>query len=178
MKSKIKKIIKSKEIKILVYFIIIAIILIIINSICSDYFIKMYRYDWKGADTDGDGIVGDVEGYAYLFGVFAKDISGELARGFKVGTILLPLTIKIYAIPLYVVFQLIAIVVKKNKKILSNIALAINLLSSLFALILGLSGSIILIEVVIALDIVGTIVLLIYTNKDKKKIDLYNIDDR
>lgn len=120
--------------------------------------------------------MGDVEGYAYLFNGFAKDIWSELSSGFKVGTILLPLTIKIYVIPVYVIFQIIAIAIKKNKKVLSNIALAINLISSLFALILGVFGSIILIETVIVLDIVGTIVLLIYTNKDKKKIDLYNIE--
>lgn len=176
MGTKIKKIMSSKEIKILIYFIIIAVILIIVNSICSDYFTKLYKYNWKGADADGDGIVGNVEGYAYLFNGFAKDISSELSSGFKVGIILLPLTIKIYVIPVYVIFQIIAIAIKKNKKVLSNIALAINLISSLFALILGLFGSIILIEVVIALDIVGTIVLLIYTNNDKKKIDLYNIE--
>lgn len=166
----------SKEIKILIYFIIIAVILIIVNSICLDYFTKLYKYNQKGADVDGNGIVGDVEGYAYLFNGFAKDISSELSSGFKVGTILLPLTIKIYVIPVYVIFQIIAIAIKKNKKVLSNIALAINLISSLFALILGVFGSIILIETVIVLDIVGTIVLLIYTNKDKKKIDLYNIE--
>lgn len=176
MKAEVKKIMESKEIKILVYFIIIAIILIIINSICSDYFIKLYKYNWQGADTDGDGIVGDVEGYSYLFNGFAKDISGELSSGFKVGTRLLPLTIKIYVIPVYVIFQIIAIAIKKKKKVLTNIALAINLISSLLALILGLFGSIMLIEIVIALDIVGTIVLLIYTNNDKKKIDLYNIE--
>lgn len=165
---------KRKDIKILVYFIIIAIILVIINSICLEYFTKQYEYNWKGADTDGDGIVGDVEGYSYLFNGFTKDISGELSSGFKVGTILLPLTIKIYVIPVYVVFQIIAIAIKKKKKVLSNIALAINLISSLFTFILGLFGSIILIESVIVLDIVGTIVLLIYTNNDKKKINLYN----
>lgn len=176
METKIKKIMSSKEIKILIYFISIAVILVVINSICSDYFTKLYKYDWKGADTDSDGIVGDVEGYAYLFNGFAKDFFGELSAGFKVGTILLPLTIKLYAIPLCIILPLIAMAVKKKKKVLTNIALAFNLISSLFAFILGLFGSMILIESVIVIDIIGTIILLIYTNKDKKKIDLYNIE--
>jgi len=45
METKIKKIMSSKEIKILIYFIIIAVILIIVNSICLDYFTKLYKYN-------------------------------------------------------------------------------------------------------------------------------------
>lgn len=166
---------KRKEIKILIYFIIIAIIFVVINSIYLDYFTQINNYEWKGADVDGDGVVGDVEGYSYLFSGFAKDIAGEIGSGLKVGTILLPLTIKIYAIPIYVVFQIIAIVIKK--KILSNIALALNLASSILALFLSVFGNVILIKLIVIFDMIGTIILVFYNNKGKtEKVDLYNIE--
>lgn len=171
-----KETVKSKEFKILIYFIIIAIVVVMLDRVYSDYYTKMNNYEWKGADVDGDGVVGDVEGYGYLFGGFAKDIVGEISSGLKTGITLLPLTIKIYAIPTYVVFQMIAIIIKKKKKVLSNVALALSLASSIFALFLSVFGNVVLIKGIIIFDMIGAIILISYNNEKEEKIDLYTLD--
>ena len=180
MKERIKQILKSKEFKILVYFILILIVVIALSRVYLNYLTKINKYNWQGADVDGDGAVGDVEGYAYLFGGFAKDIGGELSSSWKTGITLLPLDIKTFIVPICIVLQIIAVAIKNHKKILSNIALSMNLASSVLAIFVSIFGSIWLIKGIVIFDMLISIILLIYNNKSKNqtKIDLYDLNEK
>lgn len=176
---KIKEVIRSKEFKILIYFILILIIVIVIGRIYNDYLTGINRYNWLGADVDGDGDIGDVEGYAYLFTGFAKDIGGEIASVVKTGIELLPLDIKELTVPICLIFQAIAVIVKKAKKILTNIAISINLLCSILAMATSMLGNSWIIKGIVVFDMLISIVLLIWNNRNKNqtKLDLYNMNE-
>lgn len=165
---------------ILVYFILILIVVIALNRAYLNYLTKINKYNWQGADVDGDGIVGDVEGYAYLFGGLAKDIGGELSSSLKTGITLLPLDIKVYFVPICIILQIVALAVKENKKVLSNVAISINLSSGVLAAFISILGSVWIIKCVVIFDMFISIILLIYNNKkkNKTKLDLYDLNEK
>lgn len=178
--KKIKEIIQSKEFKVLVYFILILIIVIVLSRVYLEYLTQNNKYNLQGADVDGDGIVGDVEGYGYLFGGFAKDLGGELSNSWKIGITLLPLDIKTFIIPICIILQIIAVTIKKHKKVLSNIAVSVNLASSILAIFASLLGNVWIIKGIVFFDMLISIILLIYNNKSKNqaKIDLYDFNKK
>ena len=180
MNERLKQVLKSKEFKILVFFILVLIVVITLNRAYFDYLTKINKYNWQGADVDGDGTVGDVEGYGYLFGGFAKDIGGELSSSWKTGITLLPLAIKTFIVPICIILQIIAVALKNHKKVLSNIAVSINLASSILAIFASLLGNVWIIKGIVIFDMLISIILLIYNNKSKNqtKIDLYDFNKK
>jgi hypothetical protein len=183
--EKIKKITKSKEFKILIYFIFIMIV--IIAFIIALYKMpELHKDGWIiGPDIDGDGVTSFADVFGYIFfGGLIGDIVINLMDVAKI-------VIKILNIPICIILQIIAVAVKKHKKVFNNITVIINLASSVLALVIsivyacliqffGKSIGIldIIISVILYIDIIISIILLIYNNKRKKeKLDLYNIEE-
>ncbi len=69
------------------------------------------------ADSDGNGEVGDVEGYAYLFGTLPAYAVENVAYGFISMICVMPIIIKISFSILIGIIQIFAIISKKNRRI-------------------------------------------------------------
>lgn len=185
-KNTLIKILKSKELKILIYFIVAAIAFVVIDN----YYIESYRYEgkyeWEGPDINGDGEVGDVEGYGYLFGGFLKDIGGlfidivgEIASLIRAVILLMPVMMKLICI----LIQIISIIVKEDKKVLNYVTIIMNLVTSVIVIIvsvfISVFSDITLVQGMLAFDIIISSGLVYYNGKGTRKtekIDLYTLD--
>lgn len=185
METKTKGLLKSKEFKILIYYICIAILLLAI--------IMFWNMPSAGtlprADSDGNGEVGDVEGYAYLFGTLPAYVAESTAFGFVSMICMMPIIIKVPFSILIELIQIFAIFSKKRKRKLNYVTSIMNLVISIIALLVGFIGIFItvylnvlisvttIIQGILAFDIIASI-LIIYNNRKKEetKLDLYNIE--
>ena len=109
VKNKIMSILKSKELKILIYFIVMFIAFEGTFYSVKNIFDKENDYSFKGPDIDGDGTIGDIEGYGYLFGGFWKDIGGFINYEIKYTILMLPINIKQLFLFICIVIQVVAI---------------------------------------------------------------------
>lgn len=183
--KKNKEIIQSKEFKVLIYYIIIAILLLAII-----FFLNMPSAgNIPEADSDGNGEVGDVEGYAYLFGTLPAYAMENVAYVFISMICVMPIIIKIPFSIIIEIIQIFAIISKKNKRKLNYVASIMNLVISIIAFLVGFIGIFIsvysnalisltmIIQGILTIDIIASI-LIISSNRKKieQKLDLYNIE--
>lgn len=109
VKNKMMSILKSKELKILIYFIVIIIAFWEVSYSVENIWNKENDYSFKGPDIDGDGSIGDVEGYGYLFGGIWIDIGGAIASGIQHTMLIMPIIIKLHFLFICIVIQVVAI---------------------------------------------------------------------
>lgn len=171
---KIEDVVKTKYFVFLVFFVIGIVAFYALSSYFTKALSEKYKYELVGADTNADGEVGDVEGYAYLFGGMVKDIGNEVESNIKVGVATFPLDIKaFFSCSIGALIMLIGIAVNKKLRVFSNVALGINLLFSLISIFISFLMGILAIEIILGVEAVITLGLLIWNNKNtsKTKID-------
>lgn len=169
----------KREGKILLYFIVV-VLLYILGLIYITASSHDFNFSEIGtADVDGDGIVGDVEGYSFFLKELPKAIFVNFVDGFFYFIFFMVFCVHMIFKLICIILQIISVTVKKPKakKILTWISVIMNFIVNSLFLVAYFSFGFTGIGIVSSIDIVGLAYIIIMNRNKNKKIDLYDLEN-